>query len=59
MAVNSVLKSLTGRTKVERKALSTIDFESAKADMGYKNENFNSLLLKPLKWAEANLSVYH
>ncbi len=24
--------------KVERKALSTIDFESAKADMGYKNE---------------------
>ena len=24
--------------KVERKALSTIDFESAEADMGYKNE---------------------
>ena len=24
--------------KVERKALSTIDFESAKADMEYKNE---------------------
>ena len=25
--------------KVERKALSTIDFESAEADMGYKYEN--------------------
>lgn len=24
--------------KVERKELSTIDFESAEADMGYKNE---------------------
>ncbi len=29
-------KGYTDRRKVERKALSTIEFESAKADMGYK-----------------------
>ena len=28
--------------KVERKALSTIDFEAAKADMGDKNEKLSS-----------------
>jgi len=37
--------------KVERKSLSTIDFESAEADMGYKVEkvHFNLLNLSPLK----------
>ena len=29
---------LQGRVLVEKKAFSTIDFESAKADMGYKDE---------------------
>ncbi len=35
----SLAKRLWSGGKVERKALSTIDFESAEADMGYKNEN--------------------
>ena len=33
--------------KVERKALSTIDFESAEADMGYKNENMGTQGMQP------------
>jgi hypothetical protein len=32
---------LQGRVLVEKKAFSTIDFESAEADMGYKNERRN------------------
>lgn len=35
----SIIQSRKEGNKVERKALSTIDFESAKADIGYKSRN--------------------